>query len=382
MYLPRVIVTYSNGNLLKAIDAIDGIGGIVETVNTIGLIGVPAQVFNLKDAVTKGYTELDEPAMYRQVKEFYDEVAGDQELWLMGTAETMSMSGALDYQDEEGAKKLIRVSNGKVRLLGVCRVPDAGYDAGNAYFDADLEGAILKANTFCQAQLDALVPLRVLIEGRVVNEDSLDRFEPKTASVGFAGVVVGGSANDGSASVGTALGRAVKYAAQIKIGKVANGPLSISTIYIGTKLLKDVNYLDVLHGSGVISFMNHPSKAGFYFGIDRMASTDDYRLLAFGRVVDKAAIIAAATYVEELEGEAEVDDNGNISELELKHLEGQLAQQVKANMANQISGISIYIDPAQDIIETGKLMIKVRVRPMGYKSFITVDLGLTAAVAA
>jgi hypothetical protein len=378
MSLPRVSVLYSNGNLLADISVIDGIAGIVGTVNTPGLIGVPKIYYSLAEAVTDGFTEADEPFMYRQLKEFYDEVAGNQEVHVMGIADTMSMAEALDYLDADGAMKLRNAANGKIRLLGVCRKPDGGYDPGNGFFDSDVEAASAKAKTFCQNALTALVPLRVLIEGRVTDDTSGDMLAPNTLDNGFMGVVVGGSANDGSASVGTALGRAVKYAAHIKVGKVANGPLSIATIYIGTKLLKDYSGLETLHDSGVISFMQHPNKAGFYFGIDHMASTDDYRLLAYGRVVDKTAIIAAAVYMEELEDEVKVDANGYIDELEIEHLKGVLTQQVNKNMADQISGLQVLIDPKQDITSTSKLTVKVRVQPLGYKSFIDVDLGLNA----
>jgi hypothetical protein len=122
--------------------------------------------------------------------------------------------------------------------------------------------------------------------------------------------------------------------------------------------------------------MNHPNKAGFFFGIDRMASTDDYRLLAFGRIVDKAAVICQATYVEELEGEVDVDANGNISETDIKHLESTLSNQISSLMGNQISGLSLYINPAQQIIPGSTLAVTLRLRPNGYKSFINVDLGL------
>lgn len=378
MSLPKVTITFSNGNLLLAIDAIDGITAIVDTVYTVGLIGVPKQVFNLDDAIAQGFTEDDEPVMYRQIHEFYKELAGDQELWLMGTAETMTMAEALDHTDDDGAVKLMNAAEGKIRILFVGRKPDGGYDPGVAFYDADCEPAILAAKTFEEAELALLRPLRILVEGRVVNEDSLDRFEPKTAGVGQAGLIVGGSLNDGSASGGVLLGRAAKYGAEIKVGKVANGPLSITEAYIGTKLIKDVPGLAALHGSGVISFMKHPRKAGIYFGIDRMASIDDYRLLAYGRIVDKAAIIAAATYIEELEDEVTVEANGNISTLDIAHLEGRLTQQINVGMGDQISGVTVYINPAQDIINTSRLTVKLRVRPKGYKSFIDVDLGLTA----
>lgn len=382
MYLPHISVAYSNNNLLKNIDAIDGIAGICATVDTVGFIGRVWTVFNLLDAVGQGITEVDEPFLYRHVKEFYDEVGGNQEFWIMGTADTQTLNGVLDNNDETGAKKLIRVSNGKIRLLGVTRKPNVGYNAGNAFYDAETESSFLKAKTFCEARLTELIPLRVLIEGRVVNDSSLDRFEPKTAQVGSAGLVVGGSANDGSASVGTALGRAVKYGAHIKLGKVANGPLSISTVYIGTKLLKDFIGLDSLHGTGIISFMQHPNRAGYYFGVDRMASTDDYRYLAYGRVTDKAAIICAATYQDDLEAEANIDKTGNIDETEIKHLKDKLTLQVNAQMADQVSDFTVYIDPAQPLIDTSTLKVKARVKPLGYKTFIEVDLGLTASATA
>jgi hypothetical protein len=270
---------------------------------------------------------------------------------------------------------------GKVRLLGAAFAPAAGYDGGEDFIDADVEAALLKAKVFCQSRLGELAPIRVLLEGRVQNKNSAVVFSPTTVSNGFAGVVLGGTKPDGSASVGLALGRAVKYGAEIKIGKVANGPLSVDTVYIGDKLVKDVLNLAVLHGAGYISFMKHPQKAGFYFGIDRMASNDDFRLLAYGRVVDKAAIIAQAVYVEELESEVDVDEQGQIAVADIKYLEGKITQQITAVMGNQISGLEVYINPAQNIINTNKLTVKLRVRPKGYTSFIDIDLGLVAPVA-
>jgi hypothetical protein len=124
--------------------------------------------------------------------------------------------------------------------------------------------------------------------------------------------------------------------------------------------------------------MQHPQKAGFYFGIDRMSSTDDYRLLAYGRVVDKAAVIAAAVYVEDLEGEVAVDADGKISYTVISHLEARITQQINVAMADQISGLSVYINPSQDVINTGTLTVKLRIRPFGYTSFIDIDLGLIA----
>ncbi len=379
MSLPKVTILFSDGNLLKDIAAIDGIAGIVGTVQTPGLIGVPKVVYNLADAVAQGFSLAEEPDFYRHLREFYAELAGNQELHIMGVEDTMPMATMLDKDSDDSAKKLLAAANGKIRLLAVFRKPDGGYDPGNDFYDADVEASLTKSITFVADQNTKYNYLRVLIEGRVANEGSGTILVPKESESDYAGVVVGGSVNDGSASVGTILGRAVKFAAHIKVGKVANGPLQLSAVFIGTTALADYLALATLHGTGVISFMNHPTKAGIYPGIDRMANTGDYRLLAHGRIIDKAAVITLATYVDELENEVDVID-GKISELDLAHLEGRVKQQLEAGMGDQVSnkGIEVYISPDQDIINTSTLNVKIRIRPKGYTSFIDVDLGLTA----
>lgn len=377
MSLPKVTILFSDGNLLRDIAAIDGIAGMVGTVETVGLIGVHKVVYSLADAEAKGFTLADEPVFHRHLSEFYAEVAGNQELHVMGVADTMSMASMLDKDDPDGAVKLLNSANGMIRILGVFRKPDAGYDAGNEFFDTDVEAALTKSITFVADQHTKFNYLRCLIEGRVNDEESLEILDVKTKESDYAGVVLGGSLDDGSASVGTVLGRAVKYGAEIKVGKVANGPLQINNAFIGTKNISEMLNLETLHGLGVISFVIHPRKAGVYLGIDRMANTGDYRLLVHGRIADKAAVIALATYVEELEGEVTLE-NGKISELDIAHLQGRLEQQLLTGMGDQVSAISVYINPAQDIVNTSKLVVKLRITPKGYTSFIEVDLGLTA----
>lgn len=381
MSLPKVTILYANGNLLLDIAALDGIAAICGTGTSAGLLGVPKTVYSLVDAEAQGFTEDDEPDMHRHLKEFYGELGGNQELHIMIVPDTMTMAQMLDNTNASGAKKLLNHVPGRVRLLGVYRKPGVGYDGGEDFIDSDVATAITNSKVFAEARLAETAPLRVLIEGRVENPAAANALTPKNSTNGFAGVVLGGSLNDGSASVGLALGRAVKYPAEIKLGKVANGPLTISQVYIGTALLKDVTNLTTLHDAGFISFMTHPQKAGFFFGIDRMCSIDDYRLLAYGRLADKAAIIAAATYVEELEGEVDVEPNGNLASYAVTYLEKKIEQQVNVAMGNQISGVEIYINPAQDIINTSKTTIKVRVQPKGYNSFIDVEIGIVSQIA-
>jgi hypothetical protein len=374
--LPKVTIIYGNGNLLQDIQNLDGVAGLVGTGSTSGLLGVPLTVVSLDDAENQGITALAEPDMHRHLSEFYGELGGQQELNIMLVPNTMTLAQMLDDTNASGAKKLLNAMQGRIRLLGVFRHPVGGYNGGTNFIDSDVQAAITNAKTFGDARLAELRPLRMLVEGRVQNFNAANTLTPNTLSNGYAGTVLGGSLNDGSGSVGLALGRAVKYGAEVKIGKVANGPLNIDQVYIGDKLLKDVTTLDTLHGAGFISFMTHPGKAGFYFGIDRMCSTDDYRLLAYGRVVDKAALIAAAVYTDQIEDEVDLDDSGKLSTDEIIFLEEKIKQQINVSMGSQISDVLVYINPNQDVQSTSKLTVKLRVKPKGYTSFIDVDLGL------
>jgi hypothetical protein len=378
MALPKVTIVYGNGNLLQDIANLDGVAALVGTGTTGGLLGNHYVVNNLDDAETQGFTVGAEPDMHRHLAEFYGELGGNQELHIMIVPNTMTLAQMLDDTNASGAKKLLAAAGGKVRLLGVFRHPVGGYNGGAAFIDSDVATAITNSLVFGQARVVELAPVRMLIEGRVQNPGAGNTLTPSASSNGFSGIVLGGSLNDGSASVGLALGRAVKYGAEIKVGKVANGPLSINTVYIGTSLLKDVANLVALHDAGFISFMTHPGKAGFFFGIDHMASTDDYRLLAYGRVIDKASLIAAAVYTDELENEVEVNEDGTLATDVITHLEEKIKQAITANMGAQISALNVYINPNQDIVNTNKLVVKLGVIPKGYTTFVEVDLGLVA----
>lgn len=376
MSLPKITLLYSNGGLLPDV-AVQDVPAIVGTVATVGLQGTTKIVYNLDDAVAQGYTEGAEPFMYRHIREFYAELGANYKLYVLGLSDTVTMTSMLDNTNNNGAKKLTTFAEREISLLAVCRKPPGGYSGGANLIDADVNTAITNAKVFAEARLAELAPLRVLIEGRVQNPLAANTLVPKNSTNGFTGVILGGSLNDGSASVGLALGRAVKYGQHIKLGKTANGPVSLLNCYVGTALIKDVANLATLHGDGFISFMQHPGKAGFFFGIDRMCSLDDYRFLAHGRVVDKAARIAAAIYAERIESEVETEAGGVVASHVVIDLEKQIEQAINVQMAEQISEVNAIIAANQNIINTSKLVVKVRVRPLGYSSFIDVELGLT-----
>jgi hypothetical protein len=378
--IPKVSIAFSTGNLLKNVPAADGLVAFIGTGTASVAVHTVFSINSLADAIAQGFTLAAEPTAYNHLKEFYAEVGGNQQIYVLLVANTVTMAQMLDYTNANYAQKLITAGEGKIAYLGVFRNPVSGYDAGSNFMDADVSAAVLVAKTFVQNQNTNLKFLRVLIEGRVNNESSTTIFAPNTSASGQAGVVLGSTTNNKGASIGLALGRKVKYPCHIKMGKTANGPLSATAIYIGTKLLKDVANLETLHGKGYISFVTYPNKAGFFFGIDNMAANDDYRLLVNGAVVDAVAKITASVYIDEIESEVDTNADGTITDLDAKHLEDIIEQQVVNSMGDRISGIKALVDRTSNIINTGKTKVTIRVRPKGYNTFIDVDLGLTAGV--
>lgn len=380
MPFPGVSVSVTNGNLLRSIDAPDGVGAIVATAAVAANIGKVQQVFSLQDAEQKGYSLAEEPFLHEKIEEFYRELGGNQKLWIMGVAETMTMADAVDSTSTDGLAKLLLAAAGDITRVVIARKPAAEYDAGANFLDADVPAAVLGCLPLCQAQQAKNQPIRILLEGRVANQTVINDFKPNTANNGFVGVVLGGSSADGSASVGVALARACKYPVHVKIGSGQNGALSLAQVYIGSTPIDQRLDTESLHDQGFITFQHRAGAAGYYFGRDNMCTTDDYRILVHGGVIDKAQRIAAAVYTPYIEDYVRMESDGTLDATDAKHLEDILIMGIRVAMGEQISDVDVVIDSAQDIINTSLLEVQVKILPLGYLTWIHVTLGLTTQI--
>jgi hypothetical protein len=507
---PKVSIAFSNGNIQGPLANIDGFAGFIGTGYQAGNLNRVIVVNNLQEAEAKGITAATEPTAYRHMKEFYTELAASQKSYWLLVANTVTMTQMLDVTSIAYANKLIKFAKGEIAYLGVFRMPPNGYDAGANFIDADVRNAITAAKTFVQGLNNNLLFTRVLIEGRIADESSTTILAPNTLSNGYAGVVLGDTEPGKSSSIGLALGRKVKYACHIKIGKVANGPLSAVKIYVGTKELgdnsliipavpetratatitvsnkgTDDDYIDIwhqrsdgwiylgtykkiigdssvtavatayaaainsntsthgytassaaavvtitlpagrgdldngstlyvsiysltgtatmavsktafangvtakperyfntdeLHGLGYISFVTYPNKAGYYFGIDNMASKDDFKILVHGAVIDAVAKVVSDTFINELEGEVDTNEDGTIKEIDAKHLEDIVTLRVNSTLGDRLTQFVPLVDRTVNIIETGRTKVKMRVLPVGYNTFIETEIGLASSI--
>lgn len=379
---PNVRANITNGNLQRQVLVTDGVAGIVGTASSVANIGKVVTVYSLQDAENKGYTQTSEPFLYRHILEFYNELGGSQELWILGVEDTMTMESACTSTNLNGVKKLLITSKGRVNLVGVCRSPAGSYDEGNGFLDQDVQKALVTSKILAEYQRSINRPVRILLEGRIANESVTPIYQPVTAENTFAGVVLGGTKNDGSASVGVALGRAVKYPAHIKLGDGMNGVLSITTAFIGTKAIDELDpvELDNFTNAGYIHYHTRDGVAGYFFSVDKMAGNDDFKILVLGRLIDKAQRVTASSTTPFLETSVRMTKEGKINDADALYLEQNLKSQLLLQMAGQISNAEVYIPTDQDLINTSTLEQQIKIQPLGYMTWIVLNLGLTKTI--
>ena len=375
---PGVNVNVTNGNLLAAIPVLDAVPALMVTVNTSSLVAALKEVYSLEDAESKGFTAEDEPFAHDLLDKYYTELAGKQRLFVFGISDEMTMASALSMNEANGITKMLREGLGEINLVAIARKPDEDYTPGTAFLDSDVEAAVTASKAVAVAMQNANTPIRILIEGRVADASKTNSYNPKDAANGYAGVVLGGTSNDGSAAVTIALARACKYGAHVKLGNGSNGSLSVPQIYIGTGKLEDRVDMETLHDAGFITFHHRPGTSGYFFGVDNMCSKDDFKILVHGRIIDKAHRIAVEAYQPYVEDGIKIEADGTINATEAKDIEGTLLQALRAAMGDQVSDIKVNVPLDQDVVNTSELAVELKVLPLGYLTWITVTLGLAA----
>lgn len=381
--LPDVKIQIENGRLGGIAALADGVCGFICTGSTVSEkieAGVPQLVFSLADAEDIGITKEDNEFAHRQVKEFYSTAGDGAELYVMLVPNTKTQTDMMDITDAAGAIKLLEYASGRIRLLFSAFDPDGGYDPQTTNgLDADVFTAIVKAQALAESFASAQAPVRIILEGRAYSGVAANLTDLHEMTNNRVAVVVGSTQDDGTASVGLFAGRCASVPVQRKASRVKDGALPITAGYVGDKDVDKYSGLGLMHDKGYIVLRTFTGLSGYFFSDDVMATslTDDFAFLARGRVIDKAAIIAYRTYVEELHDEIPVDENGRLSIGVIKYLEAKISNQINQIMTanREISSLEVFIDPEQNVLSTNQTEVVLDVTPVGYNSAITVKLG-------
>ncbi len=384
-----VNITLANGQLGATLQTNDGVTGIVTTgVSETGgyTAGSPILVTSMADVATAGITLTHNPFAIKQLQEFYNQAGTGAQLYLMLVPPTMTVAQMADNTNADGAKKLLNYAGGKIKVLGLL-TDDVAISGGGGSItvtnglNADVYAAASNMRVLAAAYFAAEKPFRCVIGGTSysgtpgsLTDETAGTTNNRTA------ILIGDTVSGASACVGLLLGVVSSIPVQRKISRVRTGPLTNTAAYLNTARIESaIGDAAIISGRGFITFTTYPNVSGYFFSGDPMltATTDDYSMLARGRVIDKAHILAYTTFVQEVDDEVPVNADGTLDAGFCKWLSQQIVNQVNNTMTanKEISSVRCFIDPAQNILSTNQLNVVLRITPVGYATEIEISLG-------
>ncbi|HXS38334.1 MAG TPA: DUF2586 family protein [Flavipsychrobacter sp.] len=383
----NVNVTLGNGALGSVLQTQDGIAGMVLNGTAEGTIvaGTPFLITSLQDAITAGLTTTNNPLAYKNITDFYANALNEgAQLYIMLVPDTMTVAQMADKTNTNGAIKLLQFAGGKVRILGIMSDDAHVYSVGSPVvttngINADVYTAVTNIQALAQQFFLAEQPFRAVIGGTSFTGTASSLSDLTTEANNRVAVLIGDTVSGANAALGLCLGTLAAIPVQRKISRVKNGPLNTNTAFIATTSADQYTQTDAITSKGFITFKAYQSLSGFFFTGDPTATTttDDYAMLARGRVIDKAHLLAYATFVQEVDDEAPVDPKtGLIDPGFALYLQQQMENQINLSMVanNNCSGVTCFIDPNQNVLSTSQLNVTLKITPVGYATTINVTL--------
>lgn len=392
MQLPRVKIQFLNGQLGTVGESPDGLMALVcgaAAVADTFTLNKPYPVTGMDDLAALGVKEENNRILYKHVKEFYDESGTGVKLILYPVSPTVTMTELCDYTKTGDGyiRHLITGQNGALRGVGIANVNANGGGVSVNGLSPDVFSALPKAQQLSEwATTELYAPLYIALEGCGYDEgkELKDLTQEKYNRVC---VLIGDTEQGGSgACIGTLLGRVASIPVQRNIGRVKDGSLFPTEMFIGGRKIEESgSAVSGIYAKGYITPRKYVGRSGYYFTDDSMACdvTDDYAHLAPRRVIDKAYRVVYDTALEFMLDEIELNDDGTMQQGVVKSwqqtFENAVNRQMTANgelsAGEDGGGCRCYIDETQNVVSTSKIGVSVKVRPHGYSRYIDVDLG-------
>lgn len=237
-------------------------------------------------------------------------------------------------------------------------------------------------------------PIFIALEGRHY-EDAATLKDLKDGTDNRVCIVIGDTTADSNgAAMGLFAGKVASAGVQRNIGRVADGPIGPTVMYLGAKKVEDVmDDIATIYDKRYITPRTYVGLSGYYYTDDNLCvkATDDYSQLANRRVIDKAYRIAYNTLLNYMLDEITVNTDGTMQNAVLKSWQSTVEQAINSQMtakgelsadtAAGESGCQCLIDPTQNVLATSTINVVLKVRPFGYARQIVVSLGFQVQTA-
>lgn len=407
MARPNVTIQKLNGGIGGTVLSRDGVSLLVISLDAAAYGGLVSNSFSgiqLSDFEALGFTQVKDLTAnvlaWEHIKDFYAKAPAGTELHVLVVPNTVTFTQLFTPASASYIilAQYLTSKKGLIKLLGVALNPSAAEAAPTAGITADAIAAIGLAQAFADMEFSKFRPVDILLEGRKFTAATMaaaENLRTKTApnvsimisrdgSRQAALVAAGHTGSANYAAVGFALGKLAGIGVQVNIGKRKDGPLgwSNATLSGGQQvvLLSDAD-LDTLSDKGYLFVTQDTGQEGFFFNDDPTCAPldNDYCYITRNRVINKAARIARQVYVVELLDEVSVDpDTGRLSNLTIKTFEDAIKTQIEDLMlqVGEADAVTVFIDPVQNVLATGELVVLVQIQPKGYARFIKVKLKL------
>lgn len=392
MILPRVKIQFLNGQLGTVGESADGLLAIIcgaAAVTGTFLLNTPYSVTSMDDLAGLGVTQENNPALYKQVSEFYDEAEVGTKLILYPVSPSTSMTTICDYTkvDAGYARDLITKQNGNLRGIAIVNVNTSASTQSINGLDPDVFTALPKAQQLAEwATTELYAPLFFILEGR--NYDPAKELKDLTKEkYDRVGIAIGDTApSTKGATIGTWLGRIASIPVQRNIGRVKDGSLAPIEMYIGSKKVDESDStIKGIYEKGYLVPRKYVGRSGYYFAGDYLACdpTTDYARIANRRVIDKAYRLTYNIMLDMLLDELEINDDGTLQTGVVKSwqqtVENGINKQMTANgelcSNSDGEGCKCYIDETQNVLATSKVLMTLKVRPYACAQYVDVNLG-------
>ncbi len=410
-----VNISLTNGNLGRVAPPADGISGLIVSGIAVGgqfaLGDVLGPFVSIQEVEAKGidaaYDIANDTNAHLHCKEFFDHASKfggrGQQLYVMVAAKTVSMEDLCD-KTEAYAKKMLDAAAGKIRLLGITRVPDGGYTpAYTAQLEDDMWDAIVKLVELYDEQLAINRPFDAFIEARNWQGTVSTTQDLRDASTGpganSVSLVLGQTKemNDLgatvteallAASVGAVLGSASALPVQRNIGRIKNGPVFTTGAFTSDgEPVSDLTpaLVQSMVTKGYVFLRTHENRTGIYWSGDANACpvTDDYANKHRSRPIHKVVRIAQDVYLNDYLDDIQLNpETGKMDVSVVKSFQQRIIEQVDTEMTTrgELSGMGAFCDPQQDVLTTDTVAVELLPVPKGMVNAVNVTVGYSSGL--
>jgi len=396
-----------NGGLGRTLGDTDYISGIViydaKFLSTVTLVANGVNTFTetnriikfnrLSDVELTGITSTNTlvKEYWYQISEFF-RTAGNVDLYIGLFNDTVKLGTpiALTFAEVNTVQVF---ANGEIRQIGV-------YNTQNTYASGSVELLQGIANTLATNNMPLSIVYGSNIKATADVTDLADLRALSTVSPNVSVVILQDGANVGAAlytseansipAIGVALGCIALSKVNESIAWVEKFNLAfggeLETIAFGNgQLYSDLTPLELsdVNDLGYIFGVKHIGIAGTYFNDNHTSDkiTSDYAYISEVRTIDKSIRKIRIAMLPKLNSPIKVKRDGTVEASTLLFLEGICSKPLDIMVANgEISAFDIYINPAQSILTTSKLVIEIVIVPTGTARNIEIKISFTTTL--